>query len=109
VIYQYPFAVTVLSHVPGLVQVLRIEANDCKREYDLQKSKDKIDNVLQAEARACSISETHDIRGYRFALSFVFEGVAQENVAPRNLPLWLTSERQCHKCRQVLRSYKDFA
>ncbi len=56
----HPFAVAILVHLIGFVQVLRIEADHCKGKYKLKKSKDEIQNVLQAEARASTTSDTHD-------------------------------------------------
>ena len=85
---RYPFAVTVLFDLLGFVQILGVEAHYGKRKDDLEKPKDKIENVLQAEARASAISEAHGKDfglGIGFALCFFVMKRLQRNVRPRNV------------------------
>lgn len=57
---SHPSAVAVSVYLVGSIQVLGIQTHDCKRKHDLQKSHDNVDNILHAEARVATVSQTHD-------------------------------------------------
>jgi hypothetical protein len=80
--HPYPFAVTVLIHLIGFVQVLCVQANNCERKDDLKDSNDEAENGLQAKARASTVSESHsgeDLEGWTwFVLCFCYGEVAVE-------------------------------
>jgi hypothetical protein len=47
----YPFPIAVFVFAFRFVEVLRVEANDCKGKDQLQEPKDQVDDVLNREAR----------------------------------------------------------
>ena len=60
----YPFPIAVFVLLPCLVEVLRVEANDCEGEDHLQKAENEIDNACNREARTVAISDAHlNLRG----------------------------------------------